>query len=117
MTDPDRCMLDAWAMRYGLASDDVDYVLSQAFGSRAQSVTTDEAREAIVRFVNARDEARTARAAEVIIWARALIRAWDALPTQIHQECEPLLGALADPIEELRRALRFLDMAQGKSER
>jgi hypothetical protein len=97
MTPDERAQLDAYAIRFGMDSEDVDEALARAGGD---SATLHMARAAVTAYALRRDLAAGRAMRELLPAARAAVAAWRA------GDLDALDRALAD----LESALLLLDI-------
>jgi hypothetical protein len=99
MTPDERAQLDAYAIRFGMDSEDVDEALARVGGD---SATLHMARAAITAYALRRDLVAGRESRAIIPAARAVIAAWRAPAESAAEHMRRLAEALAN----LERALQ-----------
>jgi len=93
MTPDERAQLDAYAIRFGMDSEDVDEALARVGGD---SATLHMARAAVTAYALRRDMSAGRESRAIIPAARAVIAAWRAPAESADEHMRRLRDALAD---------------------
>ena len=93
MTPDERAQLDAYAIRFGMDSEDVDEALARVGGDAA---TLHMARAAVTAYALRRDLVAGRESRAIIPAARAVIAAWRAPAESAAEHMRRLRDALAD---------------------
>ena len=93
MTPDERAQLDAYAIRFGMDSIDVDEALARVGGD---SATLHMARAAVMAYALRRDLVAGRESRAIIPAARAVIAAWRAPAESADEHMRRLRDALAD---------------------